>query len=398
MTLTASRPAANLSDEQDALRESVARLAREHYAPRALEWDRGRGPLPAAERERLASLDLLGITLPESVGGSGRPLFDALIAIEELAKCAQAAAFPVFEATTGPARAIALLGSEEQCQRFLPPVVRGEVTIAAAISEPDAGSAATDMRTTAKLRDDDTVVINGMKRWCTGAGHAEQYLVYLRVDTGQGTPGIGAIVLDRDTPGVTFGDRERLMGFRAIPSADIFFDDVVVPRANVILESGFGRLFDVFSIERLGNATMSLALAQTALDRTATYVSERRQFGREIAEFQLVQAALADMVIEVEAARCLIRRAAEGAGTGTPVTIEASIAKCYANEMSKRVTDLAMQLHGGYGYSEEYELERLHRDAHGLALAGGTTNMQRIRIASAYLGRRFDQRLPAGQD
>lgn len=395
--MTARRPSLDLSDEQLDLRDSVARLAREHYGPRAIEWDRERGPLPAMERERLANLDLLGITLPESVGGSGRPLFDALIAIEELMKGAQAAAFPVFEAATGPARAIELLGTEEQRQRFLPPVVRGEVTIAAAISEPDAGSAATDMRTTAKLRDDETIVINGTKRWCTGAGHAEQYLVYLCIDTGVGEPGIGAVVVDRETPGMTFGDRERLMGFRAIPSADIFFDDVVVPRANVILESGFGRLFDVFSIERLGNATMSLALAQSALDRTASYILERRQFGRELAEFQLVQAALADMVMEVEAARSLIRRAAEGAGTGTPGTIEASIAKCYANEMAKRVTDLAMQLHGGYGYSEEYELERLHRDAHGLALAGGTTNMQRVRIASTYLGRRFDQRPPRSQ-
>jgi butyryl-CoA dehydrogenase len=151
-------------------------------------------------------------------------------------------------------------------------------------------------------------------------------------------------------------------------------------------------LFTAFSIERMGNATNSLAIGQAALDRTAAYVQERMQFGKPIAEFQMVQASLADMVMQVEAARLLIYRAAQAAGTGAPVPIEASIAKCFANEMAKRVSDLAIQLHGGYGYAAEYDVERMHRDAHGWALAGGTTNLQRIRIASEYLGRRFDQR------
>jgi butyryl-CoA dehydrogenase len=382
---------AGFSDEQLALREAVGALARDHFGPRAAEWDRERTPLPQEERRRLADLDLLGITLPPAQGGSDRPLIDALIVVEELAKHAPSAAFPVFEANTGPARVIALLGTEEQRERFLPPVIRGEATIAVAISEPDAGSAATDMRTTARVADEE-VVLDGTKRWCSGAGHVEQYLVYARIDTGAGEPKIGAVIVDRDTPGVSFGERERLMGFRTVPSADMFFDAVTVPRANVIVDDGFGKLFDVFSIERLGNATMSLAVAQACLDRAAVYITERRQFGHELADFQMVQGTLAEMVMEVDAARLLIRRAAEGAGRRTPQALEASIAKCYANEMAKRVTDHALQLHGGYGYSEEYEIERFHRDAHGWALAGGTPNMQRIRIASAYLGRRFDQR------
>lgn len=380
-----------LTDEQQQLRDTVAALARNHFSPKAAEWDRDRTPLPADERKRLADLDLLGITHLVQVGGSERPLVDALIVIEELAKHAPSPAFAVFESNTGPARVVDLLGTDEQRERFLPPVIGGEVTIAVAISEPEAGSAATDMRTTARVIGDQ-VVINGTKRWCTGAGHAEQYLVYARIDTGDGEPRIGGVIVDRDSPGLSFGERERLMGFRTVPSADMYFDDVTVPRDNVIVEGGFGKLFEVFSIERLGNATMSLALAQACLDRTAVYITERHQFGRELVEFQLVQAALADMVMEVDAARLLIRRAAEGAGRGTPSPLEASIAKCYANEMAKRVTDLGIQLHGGYGYSEEYEIERLHRDAHGWALAGGTPNMQRIRIASSYLDRRFDQR------
>jgi alkylation response protein AidB-like acyl-CoA dehydrogenase len=157
-------------------------------------------------------------------------------------------------------------------------------------------------------------------------------------------------------------------------------------------KGGFRHLFTAFSVERLGNATMSLAIGQTALDRTARYVQERKQFGKEIIEFQAIQGSLADMVIQVEAARLLIYRAAANAGTGAPLTIEASIAKCFANEMAKKVSDLAIQLHGGYGYSAEYQVERLHRDAHGWALAGGTPTMQRVRISSEYLGRRFDQR------
>jgi butyryl-CoA dehydrogenase len=173
----------------------------------------------------------------------------------------------------------------------------------------------------------------------------------------------------------------------------MYFNDVEVPADDIIVQKGgFRKLFSAFSVERLGNSTMSLAIGQTALDRTARYVQERKQFGRDIVDFQTIQASLADMVVQVEAARLLIYRAAAHAGTGTPLPLEASVAKCFANEMAKRVSDVALQLHGGYGYSAEYEIERLHRDAHGWALAGGTPTMQRIRIASEYLGRRFDQR------
>jgi butyryl-CoA dehydrogenase len=208
-----------------------------------------------------------------------------------------------------------------------------------------------------------------------------------------GAKGIGAIIVDADTPGVSFGARERLMGFRGIPSADVIFDDVEVPAENVLIgPGGFRKLFTAFSLERLGNTTMSLALGQAALDRTIAYVQQRRQFGKPLIEFQAVQMQLADMVLQVEASRQLLYRAATTAGTGLPEPFEVSVAKCTANEMAKRVTDLAMQLHGGNGYTEEYGLERLHRDAHGWALAGGTPNMQRIRIVSELLGHNFDQR------
>jgi alkylation response protein AidB-like acyl-CoA dehydrogenase len=301
----------------------------------------------------------------------------------------------VFEACTGPARVIQLLGRPDQQRALLPPVIRGEKTIAVAISEPDAGSAATDMTTTGRVHGD-RIVISGVKRWCSGAGHAEQYLVYLRLSEDRGSAAIGAVVVDRDNPGLSFGPREQLMGFRGVPSADMSFDDVEVPLDRLIVPAGgFPSLFRAFSIERLGNATMSLAIGQTALDRTARYVRERRQFGRPVMEFQLVQSGIADMVMRVEAARLLVYSAAVEAGQGAPSALSASLAKCTANEMAKAVTDQAIQLHGGYGYSAEFEIERLRRDADGWALAGGTPGMQRLRIASEYLGVRFPNRAPA---
>ncbi|MBA3741458.1 acyl-CoA dehydrogenase family protein [Sporichthya sp.] len=384
-----------LTEEQRELKKLAAQVAAERFAPNAIAWDSNRTTLPAEERRLLGRLGFLGLTLPEQYGGDGRPLMDALVVIEEFAKVSLIPAWTVFEAGVGPARVLQLFGTEHQQKRLLPDVISGELTIAAAISEPDAGSAATDAAVSARIEGGE-VVINGTKRWCSGGGQAEWYLVFVRFSATPGAKGMGAVLVPRDCPGLSFGVQEELMGFRGIGSADLHFDDVRVPVDDIVLgEGGFNKLFTAFSIERLGNATMSLALAQAALDRSARYVRERRQFGREIAEFQMVQAALADMVMQVSAARLLIAQAASHAGDGAPSALEASVAKCFANEMAKRVTDLAIQLHGGYGYSKEYELERMHRDAHGWAIAGGTTNMQRIRIASGYLGRAFDQRAGA---
>jgi len=374
------------------MRETAARLARERYRPRAAEWDEQRRPFPLEERLRLGELGFLGISLPEHVGGTDLPLLDALIVIEELAKECRPAAFQVFEANTGPAQVVNLLGTDEQRERFLPRVVSGEASIAVAISEPDAGSGATDM-TTSAVRDGDHYLLNGTKRWISGGGHADHYLVYARMDDAPGAKGIGAIIVDAGSPGFSYGVQEKLMGFRGIPSCDLMFDDVLVPAENVLVGPGrFRELFTGFSVERLGNATMSLAIGQAALDRTKEYVLEREQFGKPLIEFQSVQMTLADMILQVEGARLLIQRAALTAGHGLPDPLEVSLAKCTANEMAKRVTDLAMQLHGGNGYTEDYGIERLHRDAHGWALAGGTPSMQRMRIVAETLGRTFDQR------
>ena len=381
-----------MTDDIREIRQLAAQVAAEVYAPMTAELDAERRPLPVEERRRLGELGFLGIALPEEFGGSGAPIAHALAVIEELGKVCSPAAFQVFESNTGPAQVINHLGTDEQRRRWLPDIVAGERTMAVAISEPDAGSAATDMRTAAKPVDD-TYVINGTKRWISNGGEADLYLVYTRLSDAPGSKGIGAIVVEKGTPGLSFGPQEKLMGFRGIPSADVILEDVVAPAADVVVPAGgFGKLFGVFSIERLGNSTMSLAVAQTALDRTIAYVQEREQFGKPLVEFQSVQTVLADMVLQVEGARALLEKAADTARAGLPDPLRVSLAKCTANEMAKRVTDLGMQLHGGNGYTEEYGLERLHRDAHGWAIAGGTPAMQRTRIVSELLGRRFDQR------
>ena len=378
--------------DRDEVRAVAAAVAKERYAPRAAEWDADRTAVPIEERRYLGSLGFLGIALPERFGGAGAPLLDALVVVEELAKECRPAAFQVFEANTGPAQVVNLLGTEEQRARYLPPIIQGDSTMAVAISEPDAGSGATDMATRAKYTDG-VYRLNGLKRWISNGGEADHYLVYTRLTDEPGARGIGALIVEAKRPGVSFGAQEKLMGFRGIPSADVVFEDVEVPEENLLVPpGGFRQLFTAFNIERLGNATMSLAIGQAALDRTVAYVQERRQFGKPLIEFQAVQMTLADMVLQVEGARLLVERAAGNAGTGMPVPLEVSLAKCTANEMAKRVTDLAMQLHGGNGYTEEYGIERLHRDAHGWALAGGTPTMQRIRIVSELLGRSFDQR------
>ena len=381
-----------LTPEQQELRQLAAKVAREVYAPKAAQWDADRTTLPEDEVKRLADLGFLGLALPEEYGGQGGTLLDAMIVIEELAKECRPAAFQVFESNTGPIRVLEYFGTEEQKREYIPRSTSGEITMGVAISEPEAGSAATDMKTKAR-RDGDEYVINGSKRWITGGGHASHYLLYCRLNDEPGAKGIGGIIVPKETPGLTFGAREKLMGFRGIPSADLYFDDARVPAENLVVEAGgFKKLFGVFSIERMGNSTMSLAIGQASLDRAKAYVETREQFGRPLIEFQNTQMVIADMAMQVEAARLLLYRAAYNAGRDLPVPYEVSLAKCYANEMGKRVSDLAMQLHGGNGYTEEYGIERLHRDAHGWAIAGGTPAIQRVRIASELYGRAFNQR------
>ncbi len=381
-----------LTEEQRALQETARRFAREQLVTVAQTIEAEGRPLPREWVRRYADMGFLGINVSTVYSGLGLGNLEALIVLEEFAKVSSAVAFPIFESSVGPVRAIEHFASEPLRARVIPRVCKGELTVAVAMSEPEAGTALTDLKTRAEVRDDH-ILINGSKRWCSGGGHADGYVVYCRFADVPGAKGIGAVYVERDTAGLSFGEQERLMGFRGIPSADIYFDNVQVPKENLIVAAGgFTRLMQAFDLERCGNATMALAQAAGALEDVLNYVQQRKQFGKPIVEFQAVQLKLADMAMRVEAARLLIYRAAQNAEGGLPSINDSSIAKCYANEMAREVTSTALQLMGGYGYSKEYPMERRMRDAWGWGIAGGTIDIQKINIAAALVGRRFDQR------
>jgi alkylation response protein AidB-like acyl-CoA dehydrogenase len=295
----------------------------------------------------------------------------------------------VFEACTGPVRIVERFGSADLRRRVVPQVVAGEMIVAISMSEPDAGTALTDLSTRARI-DGDEIVIDGTKRWCSGAGHSEGYVVFCRFSDDPGAKGIGAAFVDRDTPGLSFGPREQLMGFRGIPERR--HDIRGLPGAARPAAGGageFGKLMQAFNLERCGNATMSLGLAAGALEQVLGYVQERRQFGRPIVEFQAVQLRLAEMAMKVEAARLLVHRAAAVPPGTFPDAQHAAIAKCFANEMVREVAGAGLQLMGGYGYARAYGMEQRLRDAWGWGIAGGTVDIQKINIAAGLAGRRF---------
>lgn len=381
-----------LTEEQRMLKQMVHDFAEREVRPQAAEWDARAENLPDDCLRKMIDLGLIGITLPEEYGGQGRGALEAILAIEELARVTPLAAHPVFESSVGPVRVIDQFGSDELKRKYLPPAGRGEMFFAVGMTEPEAGSALTDLTTRAVL-DGDHYVVNGQKRFVTGGGVAEGYVVYVRLSEQKGARGIGGLVIEKGTPGFTFGKQEQFMGFRGTPSADLIFEDCRVPSENLVVREGeFRKLMTAFDLERCGNATMCLGIAWGALEESMRYSQERQQFGKDICEFQAVQFMLADMALKVEAARMLIYRAVVNAGAGLPSVLESNLAKCFSNEMAREVTGLAIQIHGGYGYSKEYPIERMFRDAWGWGIAGGTVQMQKIRIASALLDRRFDQR------
>lgn len=380
------------SDDQLALQQTARQFARNELTEEAAEIEDTARPLSSTWLKRYAEMGFLGMNISEEYGGLGLGNLDALLVLEEFAKVSSAVAFPLFEASVGPVRAIEHFAGEDLKRRVIPKVCAGELIVAVAMSEPEAGSALTDLKTKA-VKKGAKYILNGSKRWCSGGGHSGGYVIYCRLSDEPGAKGIGAVYVEKDTPGVTFGEGESLMGFRGIASSDIYFDNVEVPEGNLIVPAGgFKKLMEAFDLERCGNATMALGQASGAIEDIVEYVGQREQFGKPIVEFQAVQLKLAEMAMRVEGARLLIHRAAVNAEAGLPSIFESSVAKCFSNEMAREVTGTALQLMGGYGYSKEFAAERRLRDAWGWGIAGGTIDIQKINIASALVGRRFDQR------
>lgn len=381
-----------LTDDQMQLRDAARDYARAELPDIARACERDAEPPSHALIKDYARMGFLGVNVPSEYGGLGLGNLEALLIVEEFAKISSAVAFPIFESCVGPVKAIEHFGSEDLKRRVIPAVCAGEKIVAIAMSEPDAGSALTDLKTRA-VAHGDQVTLNGMKRWCSGGGHADGYLVYCRMSDDPGARGIGAVYVEKDVAGVTFGPQEALMGFRGVPSSDIFFDNVTIPAENIVVPAGgFKKLMEAFDLERCGNATMALGQASGALEDVLAYVQDRQQFGKPIVDFQAVQLRLAEMQMRVEAARLLIHRVACNSQLGLPSILDSSVAKCFANEIAREVTGSAVQMMGAYGYSKDFNMERRMRDAWGWGIAGGAIDIQKVNIASAMVGRRFDQR------
>jgi alkylation response protein AidB-like acyl-CoA dehydrogenase len=382
----------SLSAEQQALIDTTQKFAQTELPALAKEIEKTNTPPPRSLLKRYAELGLMGVNLPTKYGGGEMSHLDAVLVLEELAKISCAVAFPVFESSFGPALAISHFAPEEMRARILPPVCSGDMIVAVSMSEPQAGTALTDLKTNGVIKQD-KVIINGTKRWCSGAGHADAYVVYCRLSDAPGAKGIGAVLIEKEASGFSFGAGEHHMGFRGIPSADMFFDDVEIPTSNIVVPAGgFKQLMEAFDLERCGNTTMSLACAQSAFDTALAYVQEREQFSKPLVDFQAVQMSLAEMKMKLDGARLLLYRAVVSAQNGLPSIADSSIAKCYANEITREVTGAALQLMGGYGYSTAYPMEQKMRDAWGWGIAGGSIDVQKTNIASALVGRRFNQR------
>ena len=381
-----------LSSEQIELQDSVRKFAKNELTTVAAEIERTGKPPTKKIIQKFSDMGFLGVNLPQKYGGLGMSNFEAVLVLEEVAKISIALAFPVFESCFGPALAISYFASEKLKEKTLFKVCSGNMILAVAMSEPHAGSALTDLSTSATISNG-RILVSGTKRWCSGASHADAYVVYCKISNERGANGIGAVLIEKNRPGLSFGKKERHMGWRGVVSADMHFDNISLPLENIVLPAGgFKKLMKAFDLERCGNTTMSLACAQSAFDYVLNYVQERKQFGKQLIDFQAVQISIAEMKMKLDASRMLLYRAVTNTGGKLPTAGESSIAKCYANEICREVTGKAMQLMGAYGYSSDYPIEQKFRDSWGWGIAGGAIDIQKTNIAASLIGRRFNQR------
>src|SRR5690349_21239733 len=378
-------PAFALSEEHQALREAVRALADDKIAPRAADVDRT-SEFPWDVYEALVKADFHAVHIPSGYGGAGADALATAIVIEEVARaCASSSLIPaVNKLGTMP---LLLTGADYLKRRNLPKVASGEAMFSYCLSEPEAGSDAASM-TTRAVRDGDFWVLNGVKRWITNAGVSSYYTVFAVTDPAARSRGISAFVVEKADEGVSFGAPEKKLGIKGSPTREVYFDNVRIPasRMNGAEGTGFATAMKTLDHTRVTIAAQALGIAQGALDFAKGYVKERKQFGKPIADFQGIQFMLADMGMKLEAARQLTYAAAGKSERNDPdLTYFGAAAKCFASDAAMEITTDAVQLLGGYGYTRDYPVERMMRDAKITQIYEGTNQVQRIVMARQLL-------------
>ncbi|MER5198822.1 acyl-CoA dehydrogenase family protein [Streptomyces sp. NPDC002755] len=369
------------SEEHDMLRDAIRSLSEAKIAPYAAAVDED-ARFPQEALDALVASDLHAVHVPESYGGTGADALATVIVIEEVARvCVSSSLIPAVNKLGS--LPVILSGSEDLKKRYLTPLAKGDAMFSYALSEPDAGSDAAGMKTKA-VRDGDHWILNGVKRWITNAGVSEYYTVMAVTDPTKRSKGISAFVVEKSDPGVSFGAPEKKLGIKGSPTREVYFDNVRIPADRMIGEEGTGFLTAMKTLDhtRITIAAQALGVAQGAFDYAKGYVQERKQFGKAIADFQGIQFMLADMAMKIEAARQLTyAAAAKSERLDADLTFQGAAAKCFASDVAMEVTTDAVQLLGGYGYTRDYPVERMMRDAKITQIYEGTNQVQRIVMA-----------------
>jgi butyryl-CoA dehydrogenase len=371
-----------LSKEHKLAQRMFREFSENEVKPLAKEVDE-KEMFPEETVKKMADCGMLGIPFPKQYGGQGADNLAYIMAVEELSKKCGTTGVVLSAHNSLCCAPIYEHGTEEQKQKFLIPLAKGEKIGAFALTEPNAGTDAAGQQTIA-VKKDDTYIINGNKIFITNAGFADVFIIFAMTDKSAGTRGISAFIIEKGTPGFSIGKHEEKMGIRGSSTCELVFEDCVIPASNLLGREGkgFGVAMKTLDGGRIGIAAQALGLAQGAIDETVAYVKERRQFGRPIAKFQNTQFQLADMQAKTDAARLLVYRAACLKDAKKSYSVEAATAKLFAAETAMEVTTKAVQLHGGYGYTREYPVERMMRDAKITEIYEGTSEVQRMVIAA----------------
>ena len=375
----------NLSEEHIQLQQTFREFAENEVKPLAKELDETER-FPTETVQKMAEMGMMGLPIPEELGGSGVDQLGYVLAVEELSKVCATTGIILSAHTSLCCWPIMTFGTEEQKEKYLKPLASGQKLGAFALTEPSAGTDASMQKSTAVL-DGDHYILNGNKVFITNAGAADVFIVFAMTDKEQGTRGITAFILERDMPGFTMGKPENKMGLRASSTCELVFDNVRVPVENRLGAEGKGFKIAMATLDggRIGVGAQAVGIAQGAIDEAVKFTKERIQFGRRISQFQNTQFTLADMQTRTDAARMLVWRAAAAEQEGQPYTHLAAMAKLFASETASYVTNRAVQLCGGYGYTKDYPVERMMRDAKVTEIYEGTSEVPRM-VISGWMG------------